>query len=88
MPRRETCSSGWTAPARVKDGPQKEWVAACKGGPLPGSNFEYAGPLTEMVLLGNLAKRVGRKITWDADALKCPNAPEADRFIREPFRVF
>jgi predicted dehydrogenase len=73
---------------RVKDGPQKEWVAACKGGPLPGSNFEYAGPLTEMVLLGNLAKRVGRKITWDAEALKCPNAPEADRFIREPFRVF
>jgi hypothetical protein len=32
-------------------------VDACKGGPAPSSNFDYAGPLTEMVLMGNLAIR-------------------------------
>jgi len=39
------------------DGHQRAWVEACKGGPAPSSNFDYAGPLTEMVLMGNLAIR-------------------------------
>ena len=36
-------------------GHHEEWIAACKGGNSPGSNFDYAGPLTETVLLGNIA---------------------------------
>ncbi|MFQ5569844.1 MAG: Gfo/Idh/MocA family protein [Rhodothermales bacterium] len=39
------------------DGHQQNWVEACKGGPAATSNFDYAGPLTEMVLMGNLAIR-------------------------------
>jgi predicted dehydrogenase len=64
----------------------EEWVAACKGGPAALSNFSYAGPFTEMVLLGNVAIRAGKKITWDAANLKCPSAPEADQYLRREYR--
>ena len=37
----------------------REWVTACKGGRPAFSNFDHAGPLTELVLLGNLAIRAG-----------------------------
>ncbi len=59
-----------------------EWIEACKGGPKPLSSFDYAGPFTEMVDLGNLAVRLGKKIEWDARALKATNAPEADELIQ------
>ena len=36
-------------------GHYEEWLLACKGGPRPVSNFDYAGPLTEIVLIGVLA---------------------------------
>jgi predicted dehydrogenase len=63
-----------------------EWVSACKGGPAALSNFGYAGPFTEMVLLGNVAIRVGKKVQWDAKNMSCPNAPEADKFLRREYR--
>jgi predicted dehydrogenase len=63
-----------------------EWVEACKGGPKALSSFDYSGPLTEMVLLGNLAVRLGKPIQWDAGALKATNAPEADELIRRQYR--
>jgi hypothetical protein len=63
-----------------------EWIAACRGGPKALSSFDYAGPFTEMVLLGNLAVRLGKKIEWDAQALKATNAPEADELIRRTYR--
>ncbi len=63
-----------------------EWLEACKGGPKPLSSFDYAGQLTEMVLLGNLAVRLGKKIEWDSAALKAKNTPEADALIRRPYR--
>jgi predicted dehydrogenase len=63
-----------------------EWIAACKGGAPAGSNFNYAGPLTEAVLLGNVALRAGKRIEWDAEQLRVPNAPEAARFIRRDYR--
>jgi hypothetical protein len=64
-----------------------EWINACKGGPAALSNFSYAGPFTEMVLLGNVAIRTGKKIEWDAAGLRCPNAPEADQYIRREYRA-
>jgi predicted dehydrogenase len=51
------------------EGVFKEWLAAIKGGTQPGSSFaEYAGPLTEMIVLGNLAVRSGRTIELDPDS--------------------
>jgi predicted dehydrogenase len=71
---------------RAPDGPYKEWIAACKGGPMCLSNFDYAGPLTEFVLLGNVAMRTGKKIEWDAKKLRARNCPEADQYIRREYR--
>jgi hypothetical protein len=50
------------------------------------ADFEYACPFTEMVLLGNLAVRLGKKIEWDGEKMKAKNAPEADRLIRRAYR--
>ena len=63
-----------------------EWIKSCQGGPKALSSFDYSGPFTEMVLLGNLAVRLGKKIEWDAKALKATNAPEADALIRDEYR--
>jgi predicted dehydrogenase len=63
-----------------------EWIAACKTGSPTGCNFDYAGALTEAVLLGNVAYRAGKKLEWDAAGLKATNCPEADAFIRREYR--
>ncbi len=64
----------------------QEWIDACRGGPAALSNFDYSGPLTEFVLLGNLAIRLGKKIEWDGPNLKATNAPEAEELIRREYR--
>jgi predicted dehydrogenase len=76
------------APEKLPQSPghHKEWIEACKGGKPAMSNFDYAGPLTEFILLGNVAMRAGKKLEWDAAALKATNAPEADQFIRREYR--
>jgi predicted dehydrogenase len=65
-----------------------EFVRAVKGGPPAMSNFaDYAGPLTETVLLGNLAVWAGRKIAWDAKNLRATNAPEVEKIVKVPYRT-
>jgi hypothetical protein len=59
-----------------------EWIQCAKTGKQASANFHYAGLLTEANHLGNVAYRVGKKITWDSVAMKATNAPEADAFIR------
>ena len=49
-------------------------------------NFAYSGALSEAVLLGNVAFRVGKKIEWDGEKMKATNAPEADKYVREEYR--
>jgi len=63
-----------------------EWLEACKGGPKALSSFDYSGPFTEMVVLGTVAVRLGKKVEWDAKALKVKNVPEADALIRREYR--
>ncbi|MEI8382547.1 MAG: Gfo/Idh/MocA family oxidoreductase [Planctomycetota bacterium] len=67
-------------------GQQAEWVRACKTDLQTTCNFEYSGWLTEANHLGNVAYRVGKKIEWDAENLRCPNAPEAAAIIRREYR--
>jgi len=68
-------------------GHTEEWFEAIRGGKPASSNFpDYSGPLTELVLLGNLAMRTGKKIVWDAQNLKAVDCPEADEFIRREYR--
>ncbi len=63
-----------------------EWVRACKGDRKPLSNFDYAGPLTEAILLGNIAAKAGRKIEWDSAAMKVTNMPEINEHLRRQYR--
>jgi hypothetical protein len=72
----------------IKDsiGHHLEWIEACKTGAPTTCNFDYSGALTETVLLGNVAYRVGKKLEWDAKKLRATNCPEADRFIQHQYR--
>lgn len=64
-----------------------EFARAIKGGPPAASNFpEIAGPLTETVLLGNLAVWAGKKIDWDPKSLRALNASEVEPIIRPEYR--
>jgi hypothetical protein len=63
-----------------------EWIAACKGGPAGYSDFEVAAYLTEIILLGCVALRGGRKIEWDGPNMVAVNAPEAAEFVRRKYR--
>jgi len=67
-------------------GHHKEWIQACKTGGDTTCNFDYSGPLTECVLLGNVAYRTGEKLEWDAASLKATNSTAADQFIRKDYR--
>ena len=68
-------------------GHYRDWIEACKGGTPAGANFaDYAGPLTEMVLLGNLAIRTGKKVVWDSEKLQVTNVPEANKYIARDYR--
>ena len=67
-------------------GHRQEWVAACKGEGSAKSNFEFAGPMTETTLLGNIAIRTGKKLYWDSGNMKITNVPEANEFLHRPYR--
>ncbi len=62
-----------------------EWYEACHGGEPAGCNFDLAGPLTEAVLLGNVALRADKPLDWDSTAGRFRNAPEVDGFLAEPY---
>jgi predicted dehydrogenase len=63
-----------------------EWMSACRGEGQTLSNFGYAGPMTESLLLGNLAVRVGQKIEWDGPNLRVTNHEAANQFVNKPYR--
>lgn len=71
---------------RSDPGQKQEWIDAIKGGPPGLSNFAYAGLLTETILLGNLAIRVGKKIDWDGPNMRATNVPEAAQFVKLEYR--
>ncbi len=64
-----------------------EFADAIDGGPNAVSNFpDYAGPLTETILLGNLAVWSGKRVEWDAKNLVPTNAPELASFVKKEYR--
>ena len=67
-------------------GHHKEWIQACKQGKQSLSHFQYAGAMTEVLLLGNLSVRTGKRIEWDAKAMKVTNLPAANRYVDPPYR--
>ncbi len=75
--------------ARVKGGPTQELCRAVRGdGPAPISNFvDHAGPLTEMVLAGNLSVRLGKKIAWDSKNMEARGLPEVKAMLKRTYRA-
>jgi predicted dehydrogenase len=67
-------------------GHHREFAIAAKGGPAALSNFDYAGPLTETVLLGNLAVRTDKRVEWDAANMRSTNVPEANQYVKREYR--
>lgn len=86
----ETKMQAYERPAktipRIEGTHEQNWIDACKGGPAACSNFDYAGPMTEMVLLGCVAIRAGEKLYWDAENMKVTNVPDANEFVHRVYR--
>ncbi|MHC4302215.1 MAG: Gfo/Idh/MocA family protein [Planctomycetota bacterium] len=86
----ETAMQAYERPPKTiprVEGHHKDWLNACKGGKPACSNFDYSGPLTEAVLLGNLAIRAGKRLEWDGENMRVTNVPEANRYVRRDYRA-
>ncbi len=70
------------------DGMKAEWVRAIvENKPeIAYSNFDFAGLLTETILLGNVAMRAGKKLEWDGENMKFTNAHDAEKFLHFEYR--
>ena len=75
---------------RIPDGPdghEQDWIRACKGGKPASSNFDYSGPLSEMVLMGNLAVRFpDKQLLWNGEAMEITNDKAANAYVRRQYR--
>ncbi len=68
-------------------GHHAEWIQACKTRGTTTCTWDYSGPLSESVLLGNVSYRLaGKKLDWDPNLLRATNCPEADSFIATRMR--
>ncbi|MCB1124175.1 MAG: gfo/Idh/MocA family oxidoreductase, partial [Verrucomicrobiae bacterium] len=63
------------------------FVDGCISGKQPSDGFDYAGPLSEVVLLGNIAQRFrGETLKWDAKAMRFTNNDAANAFVSKHYR--
>jgi len=68
-------------------GHHKEWIEACKGNGTTRSSFDFAGPLTEAVLLGSLCvHNGGAKLNWDSQKSKITNVAAANDLLHYQYR--
>lgn len=70
-------------------GIHEEWIEAIKAGKKSTSDFAYAGVLTEVMLLANIAVRVQEhhtKLEWDGEKMEFSNLPEANQYIHKKYR--
>ena len=64
----------------------EEWFEACMGGEPAGANFDIAGLVTEVVLLGNVALRTGKRLQWDGRTMQFADTPEASQYLGREYR--
>jgi hypothetical protein len=65
---------------------QKEWINACKGSLKTSCDFEYSGNMIEQMLLGLVAYRVGKKISYDGASGRVTDNPEANALLSRTYR--
>ncbi len=70
-----------------RSGTWGEWFEAMRGGEAAACEFAWAGPLSEIVLLGNIALRMGQTLNWDGPNMKFTNNSQANRYLNEPYRA-
>ena len=63
-------------------GHHKNWVDSILNNKPATSNFDYAGPLNELVMLGNVAVMAGKKIEWDSQKLEIKNDPSLNHLLK------
>ena len=77
----------WQRPKVSENDHWQQFVEACRGNGQTAANFDYAGPLTESVLLGSVATRFPKTtMQWDAKELKFTNVSEANQYVRRHYR--
>jgi len=68
-------------------GHYEEWIKACKEGTPTESSFDFAGPMTEAVLLGTVCVRAGGgRLLWDSQAMRITNRPKANDHLHYAYR--
>jgi predicted dehydrogenase len=67
-------------------GHHNQWIEACKSGTQTSSHFGYAGPFTEIVLLGNVAYRIGGPVHYDPETMSITNNPKANNYLSKDYR--
>jgi hypothetical protein len=68
-------------------GHYREWLDACRGGPAPYSNFDYAAPFAEFLSAGSISTRFpGETLEFDPSTGQITNHPQAAEFISYPYR--
>lgn len=74
---------------RIEGSHEANWAAACKGETEPSCPFDYAGPLTETMLLGMAALRAGagKKVMYDATAMRFTNDDRANAALTRDYRT-
>ncbi len=70
-----------TLPRAKGQNHMQEWIDACKGLTNVFQGFDSAAPIAEVAMLGMVALRLGKPISWDDQAMKVPGMPEADPWI-------
>jgi hypothetical protein len=78
--------AGYKLPELPEDNHYTQWTNAILGRGETSCPFSYSGPLTELVLLGNVAYRSGKELHWDSASLSAMGVPEAASYIRREYR--
>jgi hypothetical protein len=72
---------------RITDSHEVNWINACRERTTASAAFDYSAPLTELTLLGNIAKRFpGQQLQWDGTNMRITNVPEANEWVKRPYR--
>ena len=84
----ESKMKAYTQPPKTlnrRGGTWPEWFEAMRGGQSAACQFNWAGPLTEIILLGNIAIRTGKRIDWDGENMRITNDSDANKYIKEAY---
>ncbi len=85
----ESKMQAYTRPPKILtrvSGHHRDWLNACKGQGKASNHFDYSGPLTEFVLMGNVALRAKKPLDFDWKDMRVTNLPEANQYLNPGYR--